>query len=413
MTMISDFLKKDPVRTCPSGEQKDSRKAKAFRRAALTVLLAAGMTLPGFARTAEAAVPQKPAAELTAAYTQAYSVTEKGDTLLSYRSSGTPAGKKRIEGLVNLVAQSKTGLSVLKQVEKHDCRIEMMRGMGNNLGLFVADQNAIFLNEAAPDSLLASTLVHEATHAQQVHNSGYNLDFHLNAETLITLGRAMEADASRSEVQASFELYEQGHESVWNGVKEQKPDMALAFLRAKTEHPSEPDSVAKKTMLSYYQDRDYLEQYEMTYTRGICLTGARVPVEDLGSVFQVSIPADSIVSRICVEDGRKYMGTDGTALKDSTTYFVHDHIYHSLNFAAEYTEYRQMKADSTLTEPRFKGDRSFESFYILHGDGRFEKPKAVEASEKEAVKTPEKAPGKEAAVSFAGAVKRVSLAGGR
>ncbi len=413
MTMISDFLKKSPVRSCPSGEEKDSRKAEKFRRAALTILLAAGLTLPAFAQTAQASAPRAPASELAAAYTQAYSVTEKGDTLLSYRSSGTPEGKKRIEGLVDLVAQTKTGRSVLKQVEKHDCRIEMMRGMGNNLGVFAADQNAIFLNEAAPDSLLASTLVHEATHAQQVHNSGYSLDFRLNAETLITLGRAMEADASRSEVQASFELYELGHEAVWNGVKEQKPDMVLAFLQAKIEHPAEPDSVAKKTMLSYYRDRDYLEQYEMTYTRGICLTGARVPVEQLDSVFQVSIPTDSIASRICVEDGRKYMGTDGSALKGPETYFVHDHIYHSLDFAAGYTEYRQMKADSTLTEPRVKGDRSFETFYILHGDGRFEKPKTAEAHEKAAVKTAEKAPGRETALPFAGAVKRVSRAGGR
>lgn len=378
---VSDFFKKK-TKEYPSGAKKNTLKGHLFRsRVLAAALVLSGTALPAAGQTYYGKSEDLKKQVLTEAF-ERHSLSERGDTLLSYKMLGSKTDAERVGGLVNRLMETPTGASVLKELEKHDCVIALMPVLGNNFGLYVPEINSVLLNAQAPDSVLISTLVHEGTHARQVRSTGYNLDFKFDLASLFTLGRAMEADATKNQVLVARELAELGDSSAWNAVKADCVYPVRAFEKALHKTPGDRQAAERAAFLGYYGDRAYLEQYEVLYTSAFIKACRDTPPEKLGELGSMSLSVDSIAAKICVSDGISYL-PDASALKDSTRYFIRDYTKKNLDSTVDFLMKRRREHSSGKENPPISRDVSYKSFYILKFTGGFEKPETKPAEKKE------------------------------
>lgn len=380
---VSDFFKKPLKNSYPSGAKKDTLKGRAFR----TRILAAALTLSGAAVPAAGQTYYGKSEELKKqVLTEAFerrAISEQGDTLLTYKMLGGKTDADRVAGMVDKLMKTPTGASVLKELEKHDCVVALMPVLGNNFGLYVPEINTVLLNAQAPDSVLISTLVHEGTHAGQVRSTGYNLDFKLDLASLFTLGRAMEADATKNQVLASYELAERGDSSAWNVVKKDYPHSVRAFEAALKSDKSDAKGAERAAFLGYYENRDYLEQYDVLYSSSFIKACRDTPPEKLNELGSISLPVDSIAAKICVSNGVPYL-PDAAALKDSTTYFIRDYIKKTLDSTVDFLTKRRLEVAPETQNSEIPRDSSYKNFYVLKFTGGFEMPETQKSNAKEA-----------------------------
>lgn len=338
------------------------------------------------AKTEYVAAPKMPTKEsVLAGAFETHSITEQGDTLLTYNFLGDSVSLSRAQKLVNLVMETKTGSDVLKHMADNNCVLMLQPADSTELGFFTPSLNAIVLNSIFSDDLLAATLVHEGKHAQQVHSSGYSLDFTYDKESVITLGRAMEGDAVMTQTQFAFELLEACKPESWIALRNQKPEVVDAFLGAMIKYDRDPEKVSRETMLAWYKDRNYVGMYEVQYATGMARALKASDDMTVGTLFARNIPTDSIASRICVYNGRKYMGTDGSALLDSTTHYLHRETRDFLDRVdGEYAR-RTGATFSVVPGSNAKSDPSHRTFHVVEQDGRLTPPDLKKENPKTAV----------------------------
>lgn len=401
---LNRFFAGKDVRAHECGPKKDAEKPAKKHDYFMTAMMiaVAGATLTPMAvqkylelsaekekardKVEVVADPQMPTREsVLAGAFETHSITEQGDTLLTYNFLGDSVSLSRAQKLVDLVLETKTGTDVLKHMADNNCVLTLQPSDSTQLGCFVPSLNAIVLNSIFPDDLLASTLVHEGKHAQQVHSSGYSLDFTYDKESLITLGRAMEGDAVMTQTQFAFELLAACKPGSWIALREQKPEVADAFLGAMVKYDRDPEKVSRETMLAWYKDRNYVGMYEVQYATGMARALAASDDMTIGGLFSRNIPTDSIASRICVYNGRKYMGTDGSALLDSTTHYLHRETRDFLDKVdGEYAR-RTAATFSVVPGSNAKSDPSHRTFYVVEHDGRLTPPDLKKENTKTAV----------------------------
>ncbi len=408
---ISDFFKKK-TKEYPSGAKKNTLKGHLFRArifAAAAVLAGASLNVSAQSGSEKSQDLKK---QVLAEAFERHSISAKGDTLLTYKVLGGKEDAERIGKMVGSLMKTQTGSGVLKDLEKYGCVIAILPGMGNNLGVYAPDINAVLLNGLAPDSVLVSTFVHEGAHARQVCSTGYNLDFKLDLASLFTLGRAMEADATKTQVLASYELAQQGDSSAWNGTKLTCAYPVRAFEKSLKEKPKDRLYAERAAFLGYYDDRDYVQQYEVLYSSGFIRACRDTPSEKLNELGSVSLSVDSIAAKICVSGGRQYL-SDASALKDSTTYYIHDYIKKTLDSTLDFLDERRKRENPAEQTQTAKRDSSYHNFYILKFTGGFEMPPAQAKKQKEAAVSKNTEPGKESVPVSGGVVRQVAFQYGK
>lgn len=407
---VSDFFKKK-TKEYPSGAKKNTLKGHLFRArilAAAAVLSGASLSVSAQTDFGKSQTLKK---QILAEAFEKHSISAQGDTLLTYKVLGGKTDSERIGKMVGSLMETPTGSDVLKDLEKYGCVIAMLPGMGNNLGLYVPEINAVLLNGLAPDSVLTSTFVHEGTHARQVQSSGYNMDFKLDLASLFTLGRAMEADATKNQILASYELAQRGDSSVWNATKMTCAFPVRAFEKSLKEKPEDFFGAERAAFLAYYDDRDYMQQYEVLYSSGLIRACRDTPPEKLDELGSISLPVDSIAAKICVSGGRQYL-SDASVLKDSTTYYIHDYIKKTLDSTLDFLDARRKRENVGGQAQTAKRDSSYHNFYILKFTGGFEMPPAQAKKQKEAVSKPA-TPVKESVPVSGGVVRQVAFQYGK
>lgn len=377
---LAEFFAKPFKRSCGSGKKRDTLAGHKFRaRAFAAAMVFAGATSGAFGQQKLSDRPANLKTQMLSEAFTRYSVSESGDTVLSYKTAGENHDCLRVQGMVDKLMTTPTGAAVLKYLQDNDCVISMAPAIQGKLGVFSAEANAVVLNAAAPDSVLISTLVHEATHARQHYTSGYNLDFTLDLATLFTMGRAMEADATKNQVVASYELAQRGDSSAWNAALRDCAYPANAFSKTITENPSDKTGAERAAFLAYYADRNYVEQYEIMYSAAFIHTCRDTPRDKLNTLGSVSVPVDSIAAKICVSEKGQYVPAQ--ALTDSTTYYVSDYIKQTLERTTDFLAKRKREADPSLRDEDIKRDTSCDKLYVLKFTGGFEKPKALQKQE--------------------------------
>lgn len=331
-----------------------------------------------------------------------HSISNRGDTLLTYNFMADSAAMPQVKELVDMVMQTKTGQDVLHSMADNKCVLAIMPIDGSTMGFYDHDLNVVCLNPIFSKADMASTLVHEAKHAQQAHRSGYGWDFKYEKESFYNLGRAMEGDAVMTEAHFCFELMtgEKPNADCWIAFRSQSPEVADAFINAMIKHKKDPVKVSQETMLAWFKDKDYVKGYELQYAGAMenALENA-VSKKEVRSMFSESIPIDSIASRICVINGQKYFGTDGSALKDASVYYIHRETRDKLE--AVDAKQKEMTMGSILYG-RTRTDKSYESFYVIESNGSMTSPANTKGTSKKQL---EGSPKKGSTIHFYDAVR--------
>lgn len=171
----------------------------------------------------------------------------------------------RLKHAAERMMKTPTGSAVLKELTKKEIPVEVTSEISPDLGgAYYPDMKKILINPECSDDLIASILVHEGSHALQAAN-GCRLGPHLNAQSYFTMNKAMEADAMKNQLFAAAELKSAGDASVYDAFAREHGKLVKSYEGFCKQFGEQRDSVAKHTMLAYYNNRAYIKTYENRY----------------------------------------------------------------------------------------------------------------------------------------------------
>ena len=274
----------------------------------------------------------------------------------------------RLKRAAKRMMQTKTGAAVLKELTQKAIPVEITSDIGADLGgAYYPDMKKILINPECSDDLIASILVHEGTHALQAAN-GCRLGPHLNAQSYFTMNKAMEADAMKNQLFAAAELKSAGDESVYDAFSREHGKLTDAYEGFCKKFGEQRDSVAKHTMLAYYNNRAYVKTYENRYVDALntFFKAGKKKANGTVGLFQFNFPAEEIINRVCRLDGKCYMAAADTVfLQDSARNYVSKSTYNSLEkLSKKHAE--TLPPSSAFTKP----DTSYQKFYVVDLNGK-------------------------------------------
>ena len=271
----------------------------------------------------------------------------------------------RLKNAAERMMKTQTGRSVLTKLTQKNIPVEMSSEIASDLGgAYFPASKKILINPACSNDLIASILVHEGTHALQAAN-GCRLGPQLNMESYINLNKAMEADAMKNQLFAAAELKDLGDASVYKEFAREHSMLVKSYERFCEKYGEQRDSIAKHTMLAYYNNRSYVKTYENRYVNALETFYKAAQKSNTPGIFQKDISKAEIIHRICHLDGKHYMNeADTLFLQDSARNYVMKSTYNSLE------KLSKKHAGILNNNPVFKQDSSYQKFYIVDYKGR-------------------------------------------
>ena len=270
----------------------------------------------------------------------------------------------RLKNAAGRMMKTETGRAVLTELAKKNIPVEISNAGEGLSGAYFPDAQKILIAPSCSDDLIASILIHEGTHAIQAAN-GCNVGHYLNARSYINLNKAMEADAMKNQLFAAAELKNMGDASVYRAFAGEHPQLVKSYESLCKQYGEQKDSIAKYTMLSYYNDRNYVKIYEDMYVKSLSSFYNASKKNSGKGVFQININEAEIIKRICHLNGNRYMNeADTICLQDSARNYVLKGTYNSLEkLSAKHADILQKNSFS-------KPDSSYKNFYVIDYKGR-------------------------------------------
>ena len=343
---VSDFLSKGKIEKFKSGVKA------AFERGAVKVAVAATVLASAFATT-RLAVGDGGKVQT------AYAVTEKGDTVCSYRAEKTDtASFNRLQRLVNNATKTETGREVIKAIGEKGTVLHIGDAGRNCAGFFSPDENAIVLGAVCSDAELQSCLVHEGRHAMQNNNIVFANHSEYTFESNVMLGRVMEADAMTAQTKFCVEMAQRGDSTAYKAMASSHAGMVAAYETAAAKYGASSDQTLKETMLSWYDDKNYVAMYDADFVEYHKTVAEQETGAGLLSAFTKTRDAGKVLTAVCQWKGRAYAGTDGALLKTPRTAWL------------SVEDNAAMARTSRLINAKTKGlkaDKSADNFYALNG----------------------------------------------
>ncbi len=274
----------------------------------------------------------------------------------------------RLKHAAERMMKTPTGAAVLKGLTQKAIPVEVTSEISPDLGgAYYPDMKKILINPECSDDLIASILVHEGSHALQAAN-GCRLGPHLNAQSYFTMNKAMEADAMKNQLFAAAELKSAGDASVYDAFAREHGKLVKSYEGFCKQFGEQRDSVAKHTMLAYYNNRAYIKTYENRYVDALNAFFKAGKKKENGTVglFHFDYPAAEIINRVCRLDGKCYMAAADTVfLQDSARNYVSKSTYNSLEkLSKKHAE--TLPPSSALAKP----DTSYQKFYVVDLNGK-------------------------------------------
>ncbi len=274
----------------------------------------------------------------------------------------------RLKHAAERMMKTPTGAAVLKGLTQKAIPVEVTSEISPDLGgAYYPDVKKILINPECSDDLIASILVHEGTHALQAAN-GCRLGPHLNAQSYFTMNKAMEADAMKNQLFAAAELKSAGDESVYDAFAREHGNLVKSYEGFCKQFGEQRDSVAKHTMLAYYNNRAYVKTYENRYIDALntFFKAGKKKENGTAGLFHFDFPAAEIINRVCRLDGKCYMtAADSVFLQDSARNYVSKSTYNSLEkLSKKHAE--TLPPSSAFAKP----DTSYQKFYVVDLNGK-------------------------------------------
>ena len=273
----------------------------------------------------------------------------------------------RLKDAAERMMKTKTGAAVLTGLTKKDIPVEVTSDISPDLGgAYYPNLKKILINPECSDDLIASILVHEGTHALQAAN-GCKVGPYLNMRSYFTMNKAMEADAMKNQLFAAAELKALGDASVYDAFAREHGNLVKAYEGFCKQFGEQTDSVAKHTMLAYYNDRRYVKTYEDRYVDALNTFFSAAKKKNAASgIMQFDFSDAEIINRVCRLNGEPYMtAADTVFLQDSARNYVSQGTYNRLDKLSK-------KHAATLDKSAAfsKPDASHQKFYVVDSRGK-------------------------------------------
>lgn len=284
-----------------------------------------------------------------------YAIMENGDTLCAYRAiPTTDADFARLQKLVNNATKTETGREIIKGLSKTGTTLRVDYSGADNLGYFQPDDNSICLGRQHGDADLQSVLIHEGEHALQnlrVPQCTDRYTFESNAK----VQRIQEADAMAVQTMFSFEMAEQGDSAALKMMQARHKGMTDTYAAAGEKYGRGSPAALKETMLSWYDDKNYVTLYDNSMVAGYAETVDERMGISLLSHFSHAADADAVLAGACQWKGVKYAGTDGSLLNTPRTAWLNVEVRDKMS------RVHNRLVSKTLG---FNGDDSADNFYM-------------------------------------------------
>ncbi len=345
---VSGFLSKGGIKKFKSGVKA------AFERGAVKTAVAAAVLASAFATTRLTAAGDDAGNVQTA-----YAVTERGDTLCSYKAEKTDSASfARLQNLVNNATKTETGREVIKAIGAKGTVLHIGDTGRNGVGFFSADENAIVLSERCSDAELQSCLVHEGKHAMQNNNIVSANHAEYTFESNVMLARVTEADAMATQTKFCVEMAQLGDSAAYKAMAADHAGMIAAYETAAAQYGANSDRTLKETMLSWYDDKSYVAMYDADFVEYHKAVAEQETGAVLQSAFTKTRDAGKVLAAVCQWKGRAYAGTDGALLKTPRTAWLG---------AKDNAAMARVSRMISFKTNGLKADKSADNFYALNG----------------------------------------------
>lgn len=347
---VSEFLSKGNIKSFKSGIKS------AFGRNLPKTLAATAVLAGAFAVCTKQSVPESDAVKPRTTY----AVKENGDTLCAYQAIPmNDADYARLQKLVNAATKTESGCEILKGIAKAGTTLRIDYSGEDDLGYFLPEDNSICLGRQHGDADLQSVLIHEGEHAlqnQRVPQRTSRYNFESNLKNI----RVTEADAMTMQTLFSFEMAEQGDSAALKMMKIRHKGMVDAYAAASEKYGKGSPQALKETMLSWYDDKNYVSIYDETMAEGHAEKVDEVLGVSLLSRFSKTEDVDDLLANTCQYKGVKYAGTDGSVLNTPRTAWL------NVETRDKMANVSNRLVSKTLG---FNGDESMDNFY-MRKDGK-------------------------------------------
>ena len=347
---VAEFFSKGNVKTFKNGVKN------AFGRNLPKTLAASAVLAGAFAVCTKQSAPESGALKPKTTY----AVTAEGDTLCAYQAIPvSDADYARLQKLVNAVTKTESGCEILKGIAKAGTTLRVDYSGEDNLGYFQPEDNSICLGRQFGDADLQSVLIHEGEHALQnlrvpQRTSQYTFESNLKHT------RVTEADAMTMQTMFSFEMAEQGDSAALKMMKIRHKGMVDTYEKAAGKYGKGSARALKETMLSWYDDKNYVKIYDEDMAAGHAeKVDGRAGISLL-SHFSKTADADALLAKTCQYKGVKYAGTDGSLLSTPRTAWL------NVETRDKMANVSNRLVSKTLG---FNGDTSMDNFY-MRKDGK-------------------------------------------
>lgn len=344
---VSDFMNKGGVNAFKSG-------VNAFKNLSTPKkLMAGGVLAAAFAVATNTDNYSRVENRLKAQ--TVYAIMENGDTLCAYRAIPmTDADFARLQKLVNNATKTESGREILKGLSETGTTLRIDYSGEDNLGYFQPEDNSICLGRQHGDADLQSVLIHEGEHALQngrVPESTNGYTFESNAK----VQRVMEADAMTLQTMFSFEMAEKGDSAALKMMTVRHKGMVDAYADACAKYGKGSPKALKETMLSWYDDKNYVAIYDEYMAAEHAEKVGETPGILLLSRFSKACDANAVLAGACRYKGVKYAGTDGSLLNTPRTAWLNVE-----------TRDKMSRVHNRLVSKTsgFNGDDSADNFYM-------------------------------------------------
>ncbi len=323
---VAEFFSKKGIKKFKSGAKA------AFERHGVKTLAATAVLAGAFAACSDVGVSD--CAEMEKPKTT-YAIKENGDTLCAYRA--IPVSEKayaRLQKLVNNATRSETGRAVLTALAKQGTTLCLEWTGFGSYGYFNPSENAISLNKWASDGQLQGTLIHEGRHVMQ-YARGAKVEETRDVASNIMTTRLREADDYAVETRFAFEMDNAGDAEPLNALKSNDEKIATAYARAESKHGAGSPRALKAAMLSWFDDKDYVEQYDDKVVSAWEDVMKKDSLPALKKYSAKKFNADSLLQTVCLWDGCAYAGTDGALLKTPRTAYLDAAVFNRVKKAGD------------------------------------------------------------------------------
>lgn len=217
----------------------------------------------------------------------------------------------QLENILSILRQSKTGLKLINDAQKHKTEIRLDPSM-RAYGSYDEVSNNLKVNANCDLNRQVGTMAHELRHAQQFQK-GILMDAYLDTpKCYIQNQSVIEADASATATAVCFELALNGNDKPLESLREKDPHIVNPFQNQVVKNGKIDASAYQAAFKGWFTDYSTRDCYDSLYIKMIRQRFKNATKEDENKKFERVVPVNDIVQKVCSFGEKAYLSAKET-----------------------------------------------------------------------------------------------------